>query len=58
MIIEMKQDATPEDVRTALEKINAAKAAERQRKRQASFGAWKTVVDGQNFQNESRDEWR
>jgi hypothetical protein len=58
MVIEMKPDATPEDVRTALEKINAAKAAERQRKREASFGAWKTGADGQAFQRESRDEWR
>lgn len=58
MIIEMKPDATPEDVRRALEKIQAAKVAERQRKRQASFGAWKTVVDGLEFQHENRNEWR
>ncbi|MBF9223194.1 hypothetical protein [Hymenobacter ruricola] len=58
MVIEMKPDATPEDVRAALEKLNAAKAAERQRKREASFGAWKTVPDGQDFQRESRNEWR
>ena len=58
MVIELKQDATPEDVRMALEKINAAKAAERQRKRRASFGAWKTDTDGVAFQQESRDEWR
>lgn len=58
MVIEMKKDATPEEVRAALEKINAAKAAERKRKRLASFGAWKTPVDGIAFQQESRDEWR
>ena len=58
MVIEMKQDATPEEVRAALEKINAAKAAERQRKRLASFGAWKTAVDGMGFQREVRDAWR
>lgn len=58
MVIKMKQDATPEDVRTALEKLNAAKAAERQRKREAAFGAWKTAVDGLDFQNKSRNEWR
>lgn len=57
MVIEMKKDATPEDVRAALEKINAAKIAERQRKRLASFGAWKPTVDGQDFQRESRNEW-
>ncbi len=57
MVIEMKKDATPEDVRAALEKINAAKAAERQRKRLASFGAWKTAVAGLDFQRESRNEW-
>lgn len=58
MVIEMKPDATPEDVRTALEKLQAAKAAERQRKRQATFGAWKAPVDGMKFQDESRHEWR
>ena len=57
MVIEMKKDATPEDVRAALEKLNAAKAAERQRKRAASFGAWKTAVDGMEFQRENRNEW-
>jgi len=58
MVIELKQDATPEDVRVALEKISAAKAAERQRKRKASFGAWKPGTDGIDFQNEDRNEWR
>ena len=57
MVFEMKKDATPEDVRAALEKINAAKAAERQRKRTASFGAWKTAVEGMGFQRERRNEW-
>jgi hypothetical protein len=58
MVIELKQDATPEDVRVALEKINAAKAAERQRKRLAAFGAWKNAGDGMNFQQEARNDWR
>ena len=57
MVIEMKKDATSDDVRAALEKINAAKAAERKRKRLASFGAWQTAADGLDFQRESRDEW-
>ena len=57
MIIELPKDATPDDVRAALEKIAAAKAAERKRKRLASFGAWKTPVDGLEFQREARNEW-
>ena len=57
MLFEIKKDATPEDVRAALDKIQAAKATERQRKRLASFGAWKTVVDGVEYQRTSRDEW-
>ena len=57
MVIEMKKDATPDDVRAALEKIQVAKTAERQRKRLASFGAWKTEIDGVDFQRESRNEW-
>lgn len=57
MIIEMNKDATPDDVRGALEKIHAAKVAERKRKRLASFGAWKTAVEGVAFQHECRHEW-
>ena len=58
MVIELPQDATPEDVRAALEKIAAAKAAERTRKRLATFGAWKSApVDGLAFQREVRNEW-
>ncbi len=57
MVIEMPKDATPDDVRAALEKIAAAKAAERKQKRLASFGAWKKPVDGLDFQREARNEW-
>ena len=58
MLIEMKPNATPNDVRAALEKINAAKVAERTRKRQATFGAWKSApVDGLAYQRECRKEW-
>ena len=57
MIIELKKDATPEDVRAALSQINAAKLAERRRKRQATFGAWQKPVDGLAFQQQAREEW-
>lgn len=57
MVIEMKKDATPDDVRVALEQLAAAKLAERKRKRLESFGAWKSAVDGLDFQRERRDEW-
>ena len=57
MVIEMKPDATPDDVRAALEKIKAAKLAERRRKRQATFGAWQKPADGLAMQREGRDEW-
>ncbi|WP_375417946.1 hypothetical protein [uncultured Hymenobacter sp.] len=56
MVIEMKKDATPDDVRAALEQLAAAKAEERKRKRLQSFGAWKSAVDGLDFQRESRNE--
>ena len=59
MSIERKPDATPEEVRAALEKINAAaKVAKRTRKRLATFGAWKLLsVDGLAHQHECRKEW-
>ena len=42
MVIEMKKDATPDDVRIALEQLAAARAEEHGRKQ--SFGAWKIAV--------------
>ena len=57
MVIEMKPDATPEEVRAALEKINAAKVAERTRIRLATFGTWKQAPDALKFQQECRNEW-
>ena len=58
MVIEMKPNATAEEVRAALEKINAAKIAERTRKRLATFGAWKSApVNGLAYQLECRKEW-